>query len=426
MTPVLLPLGNGRDDTARINRACHSLDAVVLGAGTFILSGTITVTRSISISAATAGATTLSWAALGSGVCGMTVSASNVNVTGVTFSGPQSGQYVANEDLVRIIGGSAASPRTGINFQACTFQNCGSIGLYGKYVSGIVVASCTFAGCGYAGAMFLSCSSGDFSRNTIGTIGPGTGNPANGYGVSLTHDSTGWPGTRTAQPMCSTWTIQSNTITGVPWEGIDAHGGSNITVTHNTVTDCMIGIAVASSSGDAANYAGANNVIANNTIDGGTRANTGAGIIIDGGSVEPQTNTKVIGNIITRHGKVSTHYSGAILASNCDGCTIDGNTITRWGTSVVYMSGIQNVTVINNSIGTLESAQDTHGYVIYSDATSGTLTTDKNLVLSTATVAPKRGVQAAQLATQPTFGFDDLYAATEAAYVLYDANWIPS
>lgn len=423
--PVLYPLGGGADDTVRLNVALHLLDDVVLGAGTFILSDMLTLNRAVRLRAETAGAAVLRRATLGTGKRLAEITANDVVLSGIVFEGPLAGVYVANEDLVRIVGTSAAAPLERTTIDRCTFRNVGSAGLKGTFADHVSVTNCTFAGCGYAGAMFLSCMHGVFNDNTIGTVGPGTQN--NGYGVSFTHDSTGWPGTRATQPFCDDWTVERNAVDGVEWEGIDSHGGSRIVVRRNTVTNCGIGIAVASSSGAASDYAGEHNHISDNVVDGGTRANTSAGIIIDGGSVEQQRNTKVTGNRITRHGVPSHQYSGAILASHCVDCVVDGNIVDEWGTSVVYTSGVMtNMVIRNNRIGTIADDADSFGYALYSDALSGLHTFANNNVDVDAAIPPRRGVQAAQLATRPVFGYNELYRSTEAAYVLFDNSWVPT
>lgn len=419
----LAPLGAGADDTERLQIAIDSDRTIVLLTGRFVLSRTVQIYRpGTTIQAGPDQRPELSWAALGANVAGIDIQADGASLADLSFVGPAAGVYVAGETLVRVSGPSVSTRRTGLRITRCAFRNVGAYAVHGAFLTDVVVTRCQFEHVGFAAVAMVSSNNGELSNLTVASIGPGTAGQL--YGLLLTHDPTGWPGTRAAQPFCATWTITGNTIDGSAWDGINSHGGSNLQVTGNVVRNCARGIVVANSSGAAAGYAGGSNTILNNTVTGGTNANTGPGVVVDGGTVEPQTDTVVRGNTITGHGVPGDQHNGAILASNCRRVTVESNVVDAWGSSCVYTSGLlDDVRILANRLGGLANPADTFGYAIYSDATSGVLTVDQN-VLTAAAAPARRGMQAAVLVTRPTIGWNDLYRAA-VAYVLYDPSWVP-
>jgi hypothetical protein len=115
---------------------------------------------------------------------------------------PPKVEYRVDESLVRVVGSTVPGPRlTGVTIRDCAFSRSGAYGLQIRHTNEIRVSDCTFTDIAHAGAMFFSCDWGWFRGNRIVRIGPGTHedeHKTNAYGVSLTHDSRGWPQTETS------------------------------------------------------------------------------------------------------------------------------------------------------------------------------------------------------------------------------------
>lgn len=315
----------------------------------------------------------LSWGALGPNKAGIKVTANHFSITGGQLQGPSAGVYVANENGIEMLGTSTTVRKTGLRLDGVEMMNFGSHGVYAQFVDQADVDRSYFHDCGYSGATFLSCDNGNFTRNTIDNITPGVS--ANMYGVSITHDSTGYAGggKLAAHPFCRGWTVQHNEVSRIDWEGIDCHGGYEIDISHNRVYATRMGISAPNSSGDAGNYAGYQNTIAFNVVDGRNKdgsvsgyENLAYGINLNGGSVVNNQNILCIGNIVRYKGAVSNASSGAIQGAYCTGGLVSNNNISFWGGNGIYVGG-SSIKVSDNYIGGMVSSGDAYGYCVNSD-----------------------------------------------------------
>jgi len=284
-----------------------------------------------------------------------------------TLIGPSVGIYTPNECGILRIGTSAAARGVGVIIRDIGLSQWGAYGAVLQFIEGIEVISTVSQGNGYMGYGFLSCQRGRVQRNKIYNIGPGTS--SNMYGLSCNHDSTNYntdPNVtfaprRTVNPFCIDFDVSFNEVYSINWLGLDAHGGYELNYHDNKVYDCYIGIQIASSSGDAANYAGENNAICDNEIyatqiNGNASTTSGHsglqfGITVNGGSVLTHRAVRVIGNTIVGCGDTSgaggLGYS--IQASNVQDGVILGNVIRNWY-SIGFYGTVFDGTISNNML----------------------------------------------------------------------------
>jgi len=333
---------------------------------------------------------------------GIRVEASSFAVRDIILQGPDTG-FVGNHNLVVIAGLTSANRIGSMIFDNCEIYNAGAAGVYTLFADNIDVTNCFIHDCGFYGGISFSCTNVNLYQSEIQTIGPGQA--SNMYGWSFTHDTTLYstdPNAGTLQaesPFCSDCKVDNNKVWDIDWEGIDFHGAYNCIVTNNQVFNTRKGIAVTGSSGAAEDYAGYNNVVADNVVDGrnpdGTtsgRENLDYGITIQGADVVTQENVTCRGNVISFKGVASNSNIGSISAQKLDGGTIADNVIDRWMGLGIYIGSAPAVIVSNNMFKQKASAAaDTQSICIKE---TSSLTTSKINVLGNMH-APGTGTAAA-------------------------------
>lgn len=321
---------------------------------------TITMRSGSSLTFATVGAT-----------AAITVNADKFTIRGTgKIIGPTAAAYVASESAIKMYGTSSAARKWGLTVEeGIEIYNFGSYGLDVKWVDHIRVKDSYLHDIGYAGAQFQSCNYGVFSGNTIKTITPGSGGDM--YGVAFTHDSTGYSSDpalpdqkAVANPFCQDWDVYANKVSDINWEGIDCHGGFSMHIYANEVYATLNGISCCGSSGDAILYAGYDNAVFGNTIDGRNadgstsgRENLKYGINISGGTTVFNDRVRCFGNTILYKGLKDNTSNGAIAAGYVSGA-IFGNTIDNWNGSAIYLASFHG-TVSGNVIRSLADNTDT-------------------------------------------------------------------
>lgn len=373
--------------------------------------------------------TTLRWQTLGSSVYALNVTANNFEIVGGALRGPSSGTYVAGENGIRMVGSSTSSRLSGLKVRDCEIYNFGAHGVYAQFVNRIDVRDNYMHDCGLAGAMFLSCDDGNLIDNTVDNITPGAA--SNMYGLSLTHDSTGYSGggKLATNPFCRGWNVQGNEISRINWEGIDTHGAYEVQIMFNRVYSTKLGIALASSSGAAANYAGYQNVCIGNIVDArnkdGTASgyeNTGYGINLNGGSTEKNRRIVCTGNILHYKGVISNTSSGAIQASLADNITIADNVIDNWGGAGIYYATMNGV-VSSNTIGDAADAADTNRVCISDGDSLGRVSVIGNKHLATAGRTAAYGFKQSGSTYRAYLAGNDFARATVRISTGGGANW---
>ena len=202
------------NNTTAIQNAINSLTSggvLYFPPGTYVC-GALTVGNADVTFDMSAGAA-LKFSTLGAGVAGITVNANNFAITGGKLQGPAPSVYVVNEIGIKMVGTSTSVRKSGLELRNVEITQFGRAGVSCKFVDNILLNECYIHYCGYAGAEFLSCNNGVATKNRILYITPGT--VGNMYGITLTHDSTGYntdpnAGTKlAANPFCWNWYIRS-------------------------------------------------------------------------------------------------------------------------------------------------------------------------------------------------------------------------
>lgn len=431
-------------------------DVIDLPAGTKLVNGTIHCT--------------------GAGKKMVTVSGDNVLIERVSLIGRHSvATTVSNEYGIYAHGASAASPLRNLRILNSSLELIGRDAINLKWVDGFVVDDCQIGYLGYTGIIATSCLNGFITGNDVDNVLAGIS--SNGYGITVDRNETD---SLTTDPRAAKIVIAGNRVKNVPWNGIDTHGGEDITIDHNQVFNCLFGIQVGVSD-NAANvgtFAPLRVAVTNNIIDGGVDdGSTQAGISFTGvpgataGDASPEYATgTIVGNTIRRCGRQSDNVIGAISMRNTRGVAVVGNTFDRpspygiclyydnrqvsivgntfmdvWSNSVPIAAAISvrssnnTGTVAANTLFTTGAMSATYvnPYGVYSVSTTGTdLNVGLNAFTAAATPANGNGLAAtfnsdivgkSQIlgkngsATSPSFAFS---AETNSGFYFVNTNQI--
>jgi hypothetical protein len=290
---------------------------------------------------------------------GIEVTGDNFRLEGCgTLRGPSVAAYVSNEVALLMLGTSTSVRKSGLYVgPGVEIMNWGSYGILPMFVDNIDIIGAHIHHCGYIGILPTSSNHGRIQNCRIHDMTPGVGGEM--HGISLGSDSTGYNldpsaatnGRLAANPFPIDWDISSNLIYNmISWTGIDAHGAYETHVHHNKVYNCRRGIQIASSSGDAINYAGESNSVSFNSItarkiDGSATAVTGGlidGITVNGGSTVNHRGIRVICNDIEGCGSTDNN-SCSITAVALREVVIMGNTIRNWAGVGIYTTNADGV-----------------------------------------------------------------------------------
>jgi len=438
-TAVVTDFGAVGDDSTDNTTAIQTAIDSLTNGGTLYFPTGIYRTGSLTIGSANikflmTDGTVLKFPTLGASTKAITVNANNFSIEGGKLQGPAASVYVANENGIQMIGTSTSARKSGLRLIDVEITQFGGHGIYAQFVDNIVLDSCKIHYCGYSGASFLSCNHGVATKNQFLNITPGT--VGNMYGITLTHDSTGYSsdpnaGTKAAaNPFCWDWYVGYNYAAYIAWDGIDCHGGYEITINSNHVYATYGGIACSSSSGDAAGYAGWDNAVINNIVDarnpdgttsGYENTSIGYGINLNGGSTLNHKNVVCKGNIVINHGILGNTNSGAIQAVFVQNANISNNIVQKWGGSCIIGTASSSMVISGNTFLELGGAAAGAENAIMIETTSAlgnTFTiTNNNMQANGGTAAPV-GVRAEQITTLPYFAGNDFAAATSAGYVV--------
>lgn len=279
---------------------------------------------------------------------GIDVQGDNFRLEGKgTLTGPQSGSYVAGECGIVIKGTSSASRKSGLYISpGIEIKNWGAYGVLAQWVDGINVTGAHIHDIGHAGLTFLSCDNGSLDKNEIHDMTPGAGGFP--YGLSLSHDSEDHVGGRDDDnPFSRGWSVTANEVYNVPlWTGIDTHGGYEINIINNRVYNCLLPINNTKSSGDAAAFAGENDVILGNTLIKAQRDGTATTVVTDsaaidlfGGTTDAHRQVICAFNVIDGYGVQGSGATGAIRAGHVRNGVILGNVFRNCKGNGIYIAG---------------------------------------------------------------------------------------
>jgi parallel beta-helix repeat protein len=252
------------------------------------------------------------------------VYSSNVIIKNLTLDGFQSATFQPN--ALGIWCGGA--PRANLSFTNLVLKHWED-GIGVSHASNAKIANCTISDIVYAGVEFDSVTGGVITNNTISNChGDTLGHPTC-YGIAVSRNV--GPGELTSDPNSSNVTVSNNTISDVAWEGIDTHGGQNLSFIGNKLYRCLNGIAVMSSTNFAGTYVypPVNCTVDGNIIDSQSVGLSSWGIYVNGGIVGHfSTGTILRNNQVTGHGGIEGVADGGIEIDATDGIQISNNTIT--------------------------------------------------------------------------------------------------
>lgn len=163
------------------------------------------------------------------------INTSNVTIDGARINGGGS-PYSQDQVLISAVG-VAGAPLTGIAVTNCIMNNSRGDNIRYEYVSGSLVSGNIIQHFLYSGIMLISCSNIQVSNNYVSDA-PLTDGVVNTYGISVTDLL------NTVVARSKNVTITGNTVNLIDWEGIDTHGGKNISIVGNVITACPRGIAL--------------------------------------------------------------------------------------------------------------------------------------------------------------------------------------
>jgi hypothetical protein len=221
---------------------------------------------------------------------GITVTANDVTLDGLTVLGAQSNSYNGGEIGI-YVDAPAGAPVQRLTISNSEVGSFGGHGLYLREVSNLLVQNNRIHDIVYAGVMVLSGHGGRIVGNIVQRIGVNgsSANDGNAYGIALSRIVAG------GNTVTTDFTVDSNTVEDVPtWHALDTHGGQRIDFTNNTIRRVSRAVFVT-------------------TDDGGSRP----------------TDINVKGNQFQSPAPV-TYNLLAVTTYNSVNVTVSGNTATGW------------------------------------------------------------------------------------------------
>lgn len=163
---------------------------------------------------------------------GLTITASDVTVNGMTITGPQFSNYVDAEAGI-YTNATSGAPLSGLTITGCTITGFGGYGIRTRFTNSVTITGNTITDIVYAGVMALSMDNGLVDGNTIRRIGevndPDLG--YNAYGIVFSQNA--------SEARSEDCVASNNLVEYVPsWHAFDTHGGIRITFTDNEVNYC--------------------------------------------------------------------------------------------------------------------------------------------------------------------------------------------
>lgn len=309
--------------------AASSGDTIYLPAGTYT-SGAVTqinVNKSLTIRGA--GDLTLLYQSNPTSMV-FNVTASYVTIRDMSIRGPQYATYAADFGIKVI--GTYTSYYTNICFENLRMFAFGSTAIWTEFVEDFRVTNCRLFQLQYGGFMGLSVKDGILTGNHI-VMSPMSGT-VNQYPIAISRASVL---SQVTNPRSENVLVSNNLVEDSEWEGIDTHGGKDLTITSNTVRNCLVGIAMVPSRDAATNtdfLAPLNVTVTGNLVDSlVTNGSQQAGIKlvgptnspVDGGSLEYATGN-ITGNTVIGYGSDNgVNQTGGILLYGTKGVAVSGN-----------------------------------------------------------------------------------------------------
>jgi hypothetical protein len=151
------------------------------------------------------------------------ITASNVKIRGIKFTGPQYATAQTNENAIHAYGADSSNYITGIEITDCEMDTWGYTGILFKYVSDYRIVNPRITNVYSAGISMQSSILGSIVNEYINNV---IGTPY-AYGVSFTRADND---SLVTEPRSGYTTVIGGSINNViNWEGLDTHGGEHLT-----------------------------------------------------------------------------------------------------------------------------------------------------------------------------------------------------
>lgn len=282
---------------------------------------------------------------------GFVVTSSGVTIKNIKLVGVQFSSNLPESAIV-LNGADSSNYLTGIEIHDTIIYSWGDDGITGIFGDDFRIINNTITDCYYSGMLFSSFQNGVISGNIVDNI---IGAP-NAYGITLTKLGAGGLATN---PRSHDIIVSKNIISNVTaWNGLDTHGGENITFSDNIVTGCNQPIQIGPATDDlgAATWAPQKIKLIGNTIDSGSTTGTKTwgfnivGAYDSGAVVEYAKDCSVIGNTVKDHGLVGASNLSAYFQYTEGLIVNDNNWVNPTSQGVTFYSDNIGFTFKNNSI----------------------------------------------------------------------------
>jgi len=357
------------------------------------------------------------------------ITSSDVSIDGIEFSGPATGVYSSGSKLICVEGSAAALTApiylTNISITNCKMHSAGRCGVALLYVDTFNISNNVIHDVGYAGIEVQSGLNGVIENNSVIDVTPGNG--SNAYGIYLSQRNLA---DVVANPTTKHCIVRGNTIKNIFWEGLDCHGGEDLTFENNYVENCGLSnaaIMIAHSDDEFSNpLSGATRVkIINNTVVATTIGSYSHGIGTS--TAIAATEITITGNTVIGHGKGTT-ASGGILVAAVNGCLVGNNTLKSiYGAAIRLSTTASNVSVLDNNIIDSHGSSAANTAAICIVRTSGGVAYVKgNSLLGGGLVATYKntyGVLATSDVGTVRLGQNNFNLASSVQYGVADANF---
>jgi len=333
---------------------------VILNEGTYAVDGTATISKACRIEGY--GPTTLLNFTTSANNQGIRITASDVRLSHIKVQGPQKATLDTTQNGIGADGGVVGTPLTGVMIKDVAVINWGGSGIDLEFCDNWHILDSDIRECYEFGIIAKSSNYGIIANNYVKEI-IGDGVDTKSYGISCTKTT----GLQATFPVCHDVSIIDNTVEDCrTWEGIDTHGGFNLTVRGNRVLDCLVGIAMVKfDATDGSERAPSYCVIEGNTI----RNNHGAGELVDESDQryaiicqgDVASSTRGIGNIVRGNtidgfgdsAESIANIEGAIEFQYQDGIIIEGNSVKNCGRVGAQIFSCENISMSGNLIDTV-------------------------------------------------------------------------
>lgn len=248
---------------------------------------------------------------------GFRVTSSDVTFDGLEVEGPGQGAPYVGTDLAAIYApGTSGAPLDSIRVTGCHLHDLGNSGVWLEWVTNARVAGNHIRHFVYGGVMLLSARDTTVVGNSIHDCTMATN--VDSYGVAVT-DATNTLAGRSARVA-----VVGNTIRNIPREGIDTHGGTQLTVVGNVIAGCFRGIALVV--GNASRVTSPQEcVVSGNTVDSAGAATLGYGIGLHGLAASKASAT-ITGNRVVGYATADPIYLDPASLVDYAATVVRGNT----------------------------------------------------------------------------------------------------